>query len=246
MEILDDDYIINKKFTSGSNKEEQPTTVQAPQYQQVDIGTVNTNSSSPSFAESVKQGKGLVAPQTEEQFTTTEGNITTPMDTAQQQEWKGIGYTSAHVDMGNISANDKSFLASLGKVESSNNYYARPNSSGYEGKYQFRFRKGDDGTKYLSRLGITREQWRKSPQLQEKMMRTVLKDYDSQLKSKGIPVNNWTRWLRHNQGLGGAKAMLRGKLSRVIRRNIRNQGVKGSTDAELIANYTKKFKRRFN
>lgn len=148
--------------------------------------------------------------------------------------------------MDNISNNDLSFLTALGKVESNNNYNASPNSSGYEGKYQFRYRKGDDGLKYATQLGYTRADIRSDPNKQEKLMGLALKNYDSQIKGRGVTVNNWTRWLRHNQGLGGMSAILKGRLTPIIRRNIRNQGVSGKTDSDLINNYTAKFKRRFN
>jgi hypothetical protein len=149
------------------------------------------------------------------------------------------------VDQLNATPDDKKFLSALGKVESNNNYYLKPNSSGYEGKYQMRFRKGDDGYKYIQKMGVSVDQWRKSPELQEKMMGMVLQDYKKQLRSKGLPVNNYTLWLRHNQGLGGARAILSGKLTPLIRRNIRNQGVSGDSDSALIANYHKKFRHKF-
>jgi len=239
--LLDLD-IQDKDLTLAEPKQPaqvQPIQYETPQVQQVQVGN------SAGFEDAKKSA-----------FNQVVGNETTPMSGEQAQGWQDLGYTSATEatamtgnytpDYSDISDDDANFLTALGKVESRNNYYAKPNGSGYEGKYQFRFRAGDDGTKYAKMMGITHEQWRKSPQLQEKHMQYVLKnDYDKGLKRAGIPINNYTRWLRHNQGLGGTRAMLKGKLSKTIRRNIRNQGVKGSTDAELIRNYHKKFRHRF-
>ncbi|HIP19655.1 MAG TPA: hypothetical protein EYG70_00855 [Sulfurimonas sp.] len=150
------------------------------------------------------------------------------------------------INMGKISSSDKDFLYMLGQTESKGNYNTGKNANGYEGKYQFRFRdKGDAGTILAKKMGKTPEQIRRSPQLQEQMMAVALKGYDKDITNSGLEVNNWNRWLRHNQGAGGMRSINRGKLSKTVRRNIRNQSIKGNTDAELIANYKKKFMPKF-
>ena len=146
-----------------------------------------------------------------------------------------------------IVSNDSGFLNKLGRVESGNNYFIKPNANGYEGKYQYRFRNDNDaGMQYAKRMGVTPDQIRKSPRLQENMMQLALNDYKKELSGSGLPVNDYTLWLRHNQGLGGANAILRGHLTPQIRRNIRNQGVTGKSDIELLTNYHSKFKPMFS
>ena len=136
-------------------------------------------------------------------------------------------------------------MKTLANVESGGKNITTPNKSGYVGIYQFRYRDGDEGSMWAKKFGVTPQQMINSPELQQKAMSSALKRYDMQLNKSGIPVNNYTRWLRHNQGLGGARSIVSGKLTNTIRRNIRNQGIAGKNDYELIQNYHKKFKPRF-
>lgn len=124
-------------------------------------------------------------------------------------------------------------------------YDQPPNKNGYEGKYQFRYRnKNDAGYDIAVALGID-PKTKKTPEQQEAIMDEFMRRNADRLTKKGIEPTPYHLWLAHNQGVGGASAILRGKLTKNIRRNIRNQGVSGTTDAELIANYHKKFKKRF-
>lgn len=120
------------------------------------------------------------------------------------------------------------------------------NKNGYEGKYQFRYRnKKDAGWDIATALGYD-PKGEKTPEMQEAIMDEYLRRNAKQLKRMGIEPTAYNLWLAHNQGAGGARAMHRGKLTDTIRRNIRNQGVKGTTDEELIANYHRKFKPKFD
>jgi len=154
--------------------------------------------------------------------------------------------SSNPVDFTGIPDDQKSFLKTLANVESGGKNITTPNKSGYVGIYQFRYRDGDEGSMWAKKFGVTPQQMINSPELQQKAMSSALKRYDMQLNKSGIPVNNYTRWLRHNQGLGGARSIVSGKLTNTIRRNIRNQGISGNSDYELIQNYHKKFKPRFS
>jgi hypothetical protein len=121
-------------------------------------------------------------------------------------------------------------------------YAQPPNKSGYEGKYQFRYRSEKDaGWDIALQLGIDPKA-PKTPEQQEAIMDEYLNRNAKRLKARGHPVTPYNLWLMHNQGPGGANAILSGKLTDTIRRNIKNQGVKGETDEELISNYHKKFK----
>lgn len=138
------------------------------------------------------------------------------------------------------------FKERLWRVEGTGDYFQPKNKYGYEGKYQFRFKKkGDLGNVLARRMGVSANQIRKSPELQEKMMDLAIDDYVKGLNSRGLPVTEYNLWLVHNQGLGGANAILTGKLTPTIRRNIRAQGIKGRSDADLIAKYHAKFRKRF-
>jgi len=153
---------------------------------------------------------------------------------------------------------DSSFLRQLGMTESKNNYFTGQNANGYEGKYQFRFRKGDHGSTLLKRMGKSVGDFRRSPQVQEELMQEALKDYKRDLRSKNIPINNYTLWLRHNQGLGGASQISKGNLHHgangksTVRRNMLNQfGAKQRaylstrSDQEVIQAYKNKFSSKF-
>jgi len=157
----------------------------------------------------------------------------------------GDGSSGGSIDFSSIPDDQKSFLTTLAQVESGGKNITTPNKSGYVGIYQFRYREGDEGSMWAKKFGVTAKQMINSPELQQKAMSSALKRYDIQLAKSNIPVNNYTRWLRHNQGLGGARAIVSGKLTNIIRRNIRNQGISGKSDYELIQNYHQKFKPRF-
>ena len=158
----------------------------------------------------------------------------------------------------NPSGKSSNFLDKLSKVESGGKYHLKPNSAGYEGKYQHRFRPGDDGTKVLKQMGKSLKEWRASPEVQEEHQARIMKLYEKELSNKGIPVNDYTLWLRHNQGLQGAKILLEGKIpSRIrgkIRRNIlgqfgkderKKQGLDRLSDSKLIEAYHKKYMKKF-
>jgi len=161
---------------------------------------------------------------------------------------------SVRADLATIVPTKGSFLDRLSVVESGHTGYGtKPNKHGYEGKYQHRFRKGDDGYKFMKQLGfsekeINNEVIRRNPSVQEAIMTKAVEEYAKDLESNNIKVTNRTLWYRHNQGMGGARAITRGKLTRKIRYNIKNQfsakeqeRLSWSSDAEYISNYKAKF-----
>ena len=147
------------------------------------------------------------------------------------------------IDLSRFDADTKAFLRKLGKIESGGRYDIGPNRYGYEGMYQFRFREGDDGLKYLRQLGATPEDYRSNPRVQDAVMALALKDYDRQLQSAGLPVNNFTRWLRHNQGLQGTKWLLSGTMTPTLRRNISTNLPRGM--APTIDNYLSYWRKKW-
>lgn len=131
------------------------------------------------------------------------------------------------------------FLGKLGKIESNNNYHVT-NSLGYSGKYQF----GKTTARpYLKKLGVSWEMYKKSPDIQEKMVRMFVADNKRGLTRSGFKPTELNMWMAHNMGLGGARQILRGKVSKTVLRNLRNQkGMnKNSTPADYIAYYSKIF-----
>jgi len=131
-----------------------------------------------------------------------------------------------------------------------------PNKNGYEGIYQFRYRKGDLGSKLAKKLGVTPDYIRKHPELQNKMMEIALEDYKKGLRRHKIPTTPLNLYMVHNQGLGGTLAIHRvlsgkGGLSHNIRRNILNQFgakekavLKNASDKTLVKRYVNKFRNR--
>ena len=156
-----------------------------------------------------------------------------------------------------INFDDNDLLNKFAQIESGNRNLG-PNSSGYEGIFQFRFRKGDLGKYYLDKMGITYEQWKNNPQYQRQMMQMALNDYKKDLSRNNIAVNPLTLYMVHNQGLAGTKAILNtlnnGKpLSRRIRLNVLNQfgysekkkyNLENVDDLTLAKLYVNKFRKK--
>lgn len=132
-----------------------------------------------------------------------------------------------------------SFLSKLGKVESGNKYDIT-NKYGYSGKYQFGKK---TATPYLKKLGVSWEQYKKSPEIQEKMIRMFMADNKKALISSGIEPTELNMWMAHNQGIGGTKQILSGNISKNVRRNISTNIGKGvaPTPTNYISRWSKTF-----
>ena len=154
-------------------------------------------------------------------------------------------YGNLDVDYTNIPTNDAIFMKQLHQVEAGGKNPTTPNANGYIGMYQQRYRDGDIGSIWAKKNGYTPDQILKSPKLQNKMLLDQMGQYRTSFSRSGISPNNYNMFLAHNQGMGGARAILSGRLTDKIRSNIRNQGISGKNDYELIGNYHKKFRHRF-
>lgn len=127
-------------------------------------------------------------------------------------------------------------------IESGGDPTTGKNEYGYEGKYQFRYDSPKDaGYDIAKKLGYTADEIRQDPKKQEEVMDVYLDQNATSLENKGHEATPYNLWLAHNQGAGGANAIITGKLTPQIRKNIEAQGVSGNTDKELIANYHAKF-----
>ena len=121
------------------------------------------------------------------------------------------------------------------------NYEAVNKTSGAMGQYQFLNSTLND---YRDKLGgFTNEEFLKNPKLQDKVFEEYTKDNEAFLKAKNVEVNDWTRWLSHNLGIGNVKPFLEGKMT---------DGVKKAIAANLpgkeatIDNYIDKYASRFS
>ena len=121
------------------------------------------------------------------------------------------------------------------------NYQAVNKTSGAMGQYQFLNSTLND---YRDKFGgFSNEEFLKNPKLQDEVFKEYTKDNEKFLASKNIEVNDWTRWLSHNLGIGNVKPFLEGRMT---------DGVKKAIEANLpgkeatIDSYIDKYASRFN
>jgi len=173
---------------------------------------------------------------------------------AQSLEFEKLkkGYLNGQPVAGNYTEGsdpgDVSLLKQINMVEASGKNIQKPNDSRYVGMYQQRYEPGDIGYAWAKKNGYTSQQILASPALQNRMMSDQLKGYRSSFSKRGIKSTPYTLYMAHNQGVGGASAILSGRLTKKIRMNMVNQNIGGkSTDSDyvLIQKYHNKFRKRF-
>ena len=133
-----------------------------------------------------------------------------------------------------------SFADKLVGVESKGSYTALNKGSGAYGRYQFI---PSTLAEYARKTNQTIDQ-AKTPKGQDIMFAKFTEDNMNSLKKMKIPTTELNMWIAHNQGLGGASAILKGKkLSPIIKKNIASNIPKGmEPTAENYINYwSKKF-----
>ena len=91
-------------------------------------------------------------------------------------------------------------------------------SGSYQGLMQL---KEDD----VKRLGYDWKTYLKDPKIQEEVGRVYTADNVRQLERKGLPVNDFTVYMAHNQGVEGARQILSGNPSKEVMLNMLNQGI---------------------
>ena len=145
-------------------------------------------------------------------------------------------YTEVSYNNKNTGASD-GYFDTLGMKESSNNYNA-VNSLGYTGKYQFG---KNTAAPFLAKRGKTWDQFKNTPSLQEAIARDFTEQNSRSLKNYGLPVNDFTLWVAHNQGAKGASDML--KHGKINVKNVAGNLPKGMepTAQNYIAHWSKEF-----
>jgi len=142
-------------------------------------------------------------------------------------------------------ASEGTYLDKLGKVESGGNYYNKSgtplvNKHGYTGKYQFDY---ETAKPFLEKQGVTWEQFKNTPEIQEKTIRMFNAQNASILGKAGYQPTELNMWMAHNMGAGGAKQILSGNVSPEVLSNLRNQAGmnKSSTPQDYVNYYKQKF-----
>ncbi len=133
------------------------------------------------------------------------------------------------------------FLTKLEYHESKGDPLAISKSNA-KGLFQMKFGKGELGSVLANKLGYDNVAAQTNPDMQREMMALALSGYASDMKKNSITNNSYNNWLYHNQGNTGAKQILSGKLTNVVRNNIYKQGISGNNDYELIQNYHNKYR----
>jgi len=129
--------------------------------------------------------------------------------------------------------NTDEYFKQLANVESKGKYDAYNKSSGAYGKYQFIPSTEAD---MIKKMGITKE-YARTPQGQEDMIKRFTADNRAGLIKAGYKPTNMNLWLAHNQGLGGAKAILSG--GNVNMKNIRSNIPGGNGTVQDYLNHWK-------
>ena len=140
----------------------------------------------------------------------------------------------------NTSGGGTGYKATVANTEAPN-YTAVNKTSGAMGQYQFLNSTLND---YRDKFGgFTNEQFLNNPRLQDQVFDAYTKDNEAFLKSKGVEVTDWTRWLAHNLGIANVKPFLEGRMTEGVEKAIK-ANLPGQTPS--IDNYIDKYAKRFN
>lgn len=159
-------------------------------------------------------------------------------DALRQMPWLDRSRTA---ESGNgTSVSGAGYKATVSNTEAPN-YTAVNKTSGAMGQYQFLNSTLND---YRDKFGgFTNEQFLNNPKLQDRVFDAYTKDNEAFLKSKGVEVTDWTRWLAHNLGIANVKPFLEGRMTEGVEKAIK-ANLPGQTPS--IDNYIDKYAKRFN
>lgn len=127
------------------------------------------------------------------------------------------------------------------KIESGGSYTAENKDTKAYGKYQFLPRVA---AAYSARLGFTGDEWKK-PENQERMYRLYSNDNIKGLQKKGLPIDAFSMYGAHQQGVKGFSEIMSGNISEERARNIRanlpipNKHLNGKALADAWISYWK-------
>lgn len=159
-------------------------------------------------------------------------------DALRQMPWLDRSRTA---ESGNgTSVSGTGYKATVANTEAPS-YTAVNKTSGAMGQYQFLNSTLND---YRDKFGgFTNEQFLNNPKLQDRVFDAYTKDNEAFLKSKGVEVTDWTRWLAHNLGIANVKPFLEGRMTEGVEKAIK-ANLPGQTPS--IDNYIDKYAKRFN
>lgn len=138
---------------------------------------------------------------------TTESTSTTSTGTAKPVNLDMSKYPGFDMDR---------YMKNAVKTESSGNSDAKTGS--YHGLMQLK-------QSEVEKMGYDWNQYLKDPKLQDEAGRVYTANNVRQLERKGIPVNDFTVYMAHNQGVGGLSQILSGHPDKEVVLNILNQGL---------------------
>jgi len=130
---------------------------------------------------------------------------------------------------GNNSGLSGSYWDKMSKIESNGDYNAVNKSSGAYGKWQIMPKTMKS---YANKLGISMDEAR-TPQGQDAVIKKFTDDNARALRRAGLPVNDKTLYLAHQQGAGGAINLLKGNYDSVSDRNVNSNNPDGVSKSQF-------------
>lgn len=159
------------------------------------------------MVELLKANAPTVAGKQMEQGTTAESTSTTSTGAPKQVNLDMSKYPGFDMDR---------YMKNAIKTESNGNSDAKTGS--YRGLMQLK-------QPEVEKMGYDWNQYLKDPKLQDEAGRVYTANNVRQLERNGIPVNDFTVYVAHNQGVGGLNQIMSGHPSKEVVLNMLNQGL---------------------
>ncbi len=134
--------------------------------------------------------------------------------------------------MGENSGLSGGYWDKMSNIESGGDYNALNKGSGAHGRWQIM---PATSKEYAKKLGLSPDVAR-SPAGQDAIIKRFTDDNANALRRAGLPVNDKTLYLAHQQGAGGAINLLKGRYDKVSDRNV-NSNNPANVSKSQFANY---------
>ena len=131
-----------------------------------------------------------------------------------------------------------SYFNRIAGIESSDNYGALNKGSGAYGKFQIM---PETQKEWAGKLGMTIKEAR-TPAGQERVIRGITSQNARTLEKAGMPVNDFTLYMLHQQGATGGMNMLKGDFSKVKDINIASNLPGGGSKEDFMAYWSNKLR----